>query len=138
MVILFEKVLDRLNVPLELSGKRHILTPHSFRRYVKSIISDAGYTDYSEWVLGHSGSPYYTRSVDEQYKLFKKLEPHLTYLDQTGLEVHHKDTESRLETMERENRELRDNMNKIMEMIQQNPKFAYVKPEVLTKKLGKK
>jgi Txe/YoeB family toxin of Txe-Axe toxin-antitoxin module len=41
--------------------------------------------------------------------------------------------------MEQENRELRDNMNKIMEMIQENPKFAYVKPEVLTKKkLGKK
>lgn len=138
MVILFEKVLTRLNIPLELSGKRHIITLHSFRRWVKSVISDAGYSDYSEWILGHTGSPYYTRSLPEQYKLFKQLEPTLTYLDQTGLEAHHKDTESRLETMERENRELRDNINKVMEMIRENPKLVHVKPEALVNKKGKK
>jgi hypothetical protein len=30
--------------------------------------------------------------------------------------------------------ELKDGINKIMEMIQENPKLAKVKPEVLTKK----
>jgi hypothetical protein len=80
-------------------------------------------------------TPYYTRSLEEQYKLFKQLESSLTYLDQTGLESRHKDTESRLESVEKENRELKDNINKIMEMIQQNPKLAQVKPEALTKKI---
>lgn len=112
MVILFEKVIDRLNIPLELSGKRHIITLHSFRRYVKSVISDSGYTDYSEWLLGHTGSPYYTRSVDEQYKLFKKLEPSLTYLDQSYIQSQHADTQSRLETMEQENRGLKTKYEK--------------------------
>ena len=36
--------------------------------------------------------------------------------------------------MEQENRELRANINKIMEMIQQNPELAKVKPEALTRK----
>jgi integrase len=135
MAALFDKLLTRLNFPLESSGKRHKITLHSFRRWVKGVISDQGYTDFSEWVLGHSGSPYYTRSLEEQYKLFKQLESSLTYLDQTGLESRHKDTESRLESVEKENRELKDNINKIMEMIQQNPKLAQVKPEALTKKI---
>jgi hypothetical protein len=40
--------------------------------------------------------------------------------------------------LESEVRQLRENMNKIMEMIQENPKLAQVKPEVLTKKkIGK-
>jgi hypothetical protein len=135
MAALFDKLLTRLNFPLESSGKRHKITLHSFRRWVKGVISDQGYTDFSEWVLGHSGSPYYTRSLEEQYKLFKQLESSLTYLDQTGLESRHKDTESRLESVEKENRELKDNINKIMEMIQQNPKLAQVKPEAFTKKI---
>jgi hypothetical protein len=41
---------------------------------------------------------------------------------------------NRIEIMEQENRELRANINKIMEMIQLNPKLANVKPEALVKK----
>jgi hypothetical protein len=59
-------------------------------------------------MLGHSGSHYYTRSLKEQCSLWKKIEPSLTYLDQTDLEARHKDMENKLETMERENRELRN------------------------------
>jgi Txe/YoeB family toxin of Txe-Axe toxin-antitoxin module len=56
-------------------------------------------------------------------------------LDQSGLERKGVDLQNRLETMEHENKDLRDNINKIMEMIQQNPSLANVKPEVLTKKI---
>ena len=37
------------------------ITFHSFRRFVKSTISDLGYSDYSEWFIGHSGSTYYRK-----------------------------------------------------------------------------
>ena len=96
-----------------------------------------GYTEYAHEYLGHSSrlSPYYTQTEEQRIEMFRKIEPYLTYLDQTNLEARHKDTESRLESMERENRELKDNINKIMEMIQQNPKLAQVKPEALTKKI---
>ena len=33
-------------------------TLHSFRRFVKTTISDLGYADYSEWFIGHAGSTY--------------------------------------------------------------------------------
>jgi vacuolar-type H+-ATPase subunit D/Vma8 len=58
----------------------------------------------------------------------------LTYLDQRGLEQKQTDLQTRLETMEEENKELRGNIKTIMEMIQQNPKLANVKPEVLAEK----
>jgi hypothetical protein len=42
--------------------------------------------------------------------------------------------QTRLEAMETENKELRENIHRIMEMIQENPTLAKVKPEVLAKK----
>ena len=37
---------------------RRKITLHSFRRFVKTTISDLGYADYSEWFIGHAGSTY--------------------------------------------------------------------------------
>ena len=108
-----------------------------FADWVKSVISDIISTDYSEWFIGHAGTyrTYYRKSEKEKYALFKRAEPYLTYLDQSSLEQKQMDLHSRLETMEQENRDLRGNITKIMEMIQQNPKLANVKPEILTKKI---
>jgi hypothetical protein len=39
--------------------RRRKVTLHSFRRFVKTTISDLGYDDYSEWLIGHSGSTYW-------------------------------------------------------------------------------
>jgi len=33
--------------------KESIIPLHSFRRFVKTTISDLGYSDYSEWFIGH-------------------------------------------------------------------------------------
>ena len=40
--------------------KRREITLHSFRRFVKTVISNQVNQDYSEWFLGHAKSPYYT------------------------------------------------------------------------------
>ncbi len=42
-------------------GRRRKITLHSFRRFVKTVISDQVGQDYSEWFLGHAKSPYYIR-----------------------------------------------------------------------------
>jgi hypothetical protein len=102
--------MDELQVGYENSTKRRRkITLHSFRRYTKSTISDLGYADYSEWVLGHAGSPYYQKSDKEKFELFKKIMPYLTFLDQSGLEKQSAVLSDRLETMERENIELKTN-----------------------------
>jgi integrase len=137
----FEKVLDRLGGKFaefeDDNKRRRKITLHSFRRFTKSTISDLGLSDYSEYYIGHHMSVYWQRSPKEKIELFRKVEPYLTFLDQTMLATRHADTQSRLESIEKENIELRQNMNKVLEMIQQNPELANVKPESLTKKIKK-
>lgn len=100
----FDKVLDRLGVGYEDAAKRRRkITLHSFRRWVKSLISDLGYSDFSEWYIGHAVSTYYRKSDKEKFQLFNRLEESLTYLDQSSLERKHADVLSRLEMMESEN-----------------------------------
>ena len=86
MATLFEKTLNRLQIPLESSGKRHKITLHSFRRWVKSVISDLGYSDYSEWFIGYAGSTYWRKKDSEKAEIFKKIEPYLTFLNLPQLE----------------------------------------------------
>lgn len=137
LVIEFNKVIKQLNIEYEGDNKRrHIFTLHSFRRYVRTLISDLGWQDFAIWTIGHIGSTYWRKSEKEKYALFKKIEPSLLLLDQSSLNRIHADTQSRLETVEEENRDLKQNINKIMEMIQQNPKLSQVKPEALVKKKG--
>jgi integrase len=113
----FEKTLDRMGgkyAALEDSRqKRHKITLHSFRRWVKSTISDLGYSDYSEWFIGHAGSTYYRKGEKERADLFRKIEPYLTYLDYAVLERKGADTNTRIEELETINQMLRqkDAMN---------------------------
>jgi integrase len=146
LLVKFEKVLDQLGIGYEdITKRRRKITLHSFRRFVKTTISDLGYQDFSEFFIGHSQSTYWRKPDKEKLELFKKIEPYLTYLDQSGLERKGADLQNRLEVMEQENKGLKgryeqdmksmqDKMNQIMEMIQENPKLARVKPEALTRK----
>ena len=56
----FAKTLDRMGKGVREDGneRRRQITLHSFRRFVKTTISDLGYADYSEYFIGHSGSTY--------------------------------------------------------------------------------
>jgi integrase len=136
MVNEFNKLMRQLNIGYEDNNKdRHVFTLHSFRRYVRTLISDLGYQDFAEFTLGHANSTYWRKSTKEKYALFKKIEPHLLLLNQSDLQRRGADLQTRLDTVEQENKDLRNNINKIMEIIRQNPKLANVKPEVLTKKI---
>jgi hypothetical protein len=141
LLIKFKKTLDLMGVFYENDStkRRRRLTFHSFRRWVKSTISDLGLSDYSEWYIGHSGSTYYRRSDKEKYEIFKKLEPYFTFQDYKGLTARNAEIQNRFENLEQENLKLKQMMTQVMEMIQENPKLAKVKPEVLAeKKIGKK
>ncbi|MGD1839196.1 MAG: tyrosine-type recombinase/integrase, partial [Nitrososphaeraceae archaeon] len=56
----FAKTLDRIGMGDREDGNetRREITLHSFRRFAKTTISDLGYSDYSEWFIGHTGSTY--------------------------------------------------------------------------------
>jgi integrase len=88
LAISYAKMLDRIGRgDREDNDKRRKITFHSFRRFVKSIISDLGFGDYSEWFIGHSGSTYYRKSEKEKAEIFAKIEPYLTFLDYSELEA---------------------------------------------------
>jgi hypothetical protein len=107
----FGKTLDRMNKGEReegSNGRRRQITLHSFRRFVKSAISDLGYGDYSEWFIGHSGSTYYRKTDKEKAEIFKKIEPYLTYLDVHQLERQGADIQTKVEELEELNQALRN------------------------------
>ena len=88
--------------------RRRQITLHSFRRFVKTTISDLGYTDYSEYFIGHSGSTYWRKKDSEKAELFRKIEPYLTFLNVHQLERQGADIQSKVEELEDLNQSLRN------------------------------
>ncbi|MFL6361568.1 MAG: tyrosine-type recombinase/integrase [Nitrososphaeraceae archaeon] len=112
----FEKLLSVVGLDERKEGKqrRRKITLHSFRRFVKTVISDQTNTDYSEWFLGHNKSPYYTKKEPERREIYAtKCMKYLTFLDYTTLEATGKNIEAKLSEKEREIQLLRhrDSMN---------------------------
>lgn len=137
LITAFEKTLDRIGkgVYEDSNKRRRKITLHSFRRWVKSTISDLGFSDYSEWFIGHSGSTYYRKSDKEKAELFKKIEPYLTYLDYSILERKGADIQTKVDTLEDENKELRNQMQ-TMKLKTDKIDDSLEKIEKLKKKLG--
>ncbi len=92
----------------KIHHRRRCITLHSFRRFVKSTISDLGYSDFSEYFIEHSSvSTYYRKTDKEKIEIFRKIEPHLTYLDYPTLEQKGADVQAKVEHLENENQRLR-------------------------------
>ena len=123
LVLQFQKTLDRNNMGSKEEGNgnniissentnnnriRRKITLHSFRRFVKTTISDLGYADYSEWFIGHSSSTYWTKKDNEKAEIFKKIEPYLTFLNIQQLNRQGADLETKIEELEDVNQVLRE------------------------------
>jgi hypothetical protein len=95
----FADTLDRSGKGDREDGnqRRKQITLHSFRRFVKTTISDLEYADFSEWFIGHSGSTYWTKKDSEKTEIFRKIEPYLTFLDVHQLERQGADIQSKVE-----------------------------------------
>ena len=108
--ISFAKTLDRIGMGNREDGNdiRREITLHSFRRFVKTTISDLGYADYSEWFIGHSGSTYWRKKDNEKAEIFKKIEPYLTFLNIQQLNRQGADLETKIEELQDINQVLRE------------------------------
>ncbi len=111
--ILYVKLLSEFQKLLTIVGmderkeegiyKRRKITLHSFRRFVKTVVTDQTNQDYSEWFLGHSKSPYYTKKEPERREIYAtKCMKYLTFLDYTTLEARGKSIEANLQEKDRE------------------------------------
>jgi hypothetical protein len=72
------------------------------------MISDLGFSDYSEWFIGHLGSAYWRKKESEKAELFRKIEPYLTFLNIHQLERQGADIQSKVEELEDLNQSLRN------------------------------
>ena len=113
LVLQFEKTLDRNGMGSREEGIktrriRRKITLHSFRRFVKTTISDLGYSDYSEWFIGHSGSTYWRKKDNEKAEIFQKIEPYLTFLNIQQLNRQGADLETKVEELQDINQVLRE------------------------------
>ncbi len=102
----FQKLLAVVGLNERKEGgkqRRRKITLHSFRRFTKSVISDQVNQDYSEWFLGHSKSPHYTKKEPERREIYAtKCMKYLTFLDYTTLEARGKSIEANLLEKDRE------------------------------------
>jgi integrase len=106
----FAKTLDRMGKGEreDSNQNRRQITLHSFRRFVKTTISDLGYYDFSEYFIGHSGSTYWRKKDSEKAEIFSKIEPYLTYLNVHQLERQGADIQSKIEELEELNQSFRE------------------------------
>jgi integrase len=111
-VSLYAKILKEFQKLLTIVGldatkenvqNRRKITLHSFRRFTKTVISDQVNQDYSEWFLGHSKSPYYTKKEPDRRQIYAtKCMKYLTFLDYATLEATGKSIEAKLQEKDRE------------------------------------
>jgi integrase len=106
VLVEFQKLLAIVGLNERKEGgkqRRRKITLHLFRRFTKSVISDQVNQDYSEWFLGHSKSPYYTRKESERREIYAtKCMKYLTFLDYTTLEARGKSIEVYLQEKDRQ------------------------------------
>jgi integrase len=115
----FAHTLDRIGFSNREDGNesRREITFHSFRRFVKTTISDLGYQDFSEWFIGHAGSTYWRKKDTEKAELFRKIERYLTFLDITGLESKGADMESKTQQVMVENLSLKQQVDELYRVL---------------------
>ncbi len=102
MLVAFQKLLATIGMDQRKeTGPRRLFTPHSFRRYAKTVISTQVDSDYSEWFLGHKKSPYWTMDEPEKRQIYvTQIMSHLTFLDYSTLEATGRSNEARLDQKE--------------------------------------
>jgi integrase len=129
IIIEFEKLLTIAGMDERKEGmSRRKITPHSFHRFVKTVISDQTNQDYSEWFLGHNKSPYYTKKEPERREIYAaKCMKHLTFLDYITLETVGKNIEAKLQQKDIEIHTMRqkyaqdiENMKQQMQVIERS------------------
>ena len=117
ILVEFQRLLKTVNMDQRKeSGVRRKITLHSFRRWVKTVIATQTNTDYSEYFLGHSKSPYWTMKEPERRKIYaEKCMKYLTYLDYSELDYRDASIEGKLSEKDKEIQLLKEQMQQMLQ-----------------------
>jgi hypothetical protein len=97
----FQRLLKSIGLEERKEGMaRRKVTFHSFRRFAKTVIANQTSTNYSEWFLGHSKSPYFVQKEFDRRMLYAtKCMPFLTFVNYSQLEENADKKQSDLESL---------------------------------------
>lgn len=100
----FNKILETIGLGERKEGSlRRKITFHSFRRFVKTTLSDQVNSDFSEYILGHKNDMgYYTKTKDSAKELYRKAVNQLTFLDTEQFEITGKNIQKQLDQKEKQ------------------------------------
>lgn len=136
----FTRVLKKVEMDRRKDGQgiqRRKITFHTFRDFVKSHIAVATNTDFSEWVLGHSGSTYWNVDDKQTKELYQKCMKYLTFLDYPTVESVGADFESKLQERDKEIDQLKNGMEELKRMYMKSMAGHVVMEDDWDEKQGK-
>jgi integrase len=112
----FTNLLKKVELDKRRRGEgmqRREISFHTLRDYTKSRIAIHTNTDFSEWVLGHSGSTYWNVSDEETRELYLKCMKYLTFLDYDTVESVGQDFEAQLQERDKQISILQEEVGKL-------------------------
>jgi integrase len=107
---IYRKIITQFEYLLKVAGmdarkensRRRKITLHSFRRFTNTVLSDNVSSQYADWFLGHSKSPYYSKKESERRAIYTKVMKYLTFLDYSLFETTGKNIDFKLQEKDRE------------------------------------
>jgi hypothetical protein len=141
----FHKVLTDINFDRRKDDmpQNRTISFHSFRRFAKTTISIQAGSDFSEWILGHKKSSYYTVKPETKADIYStKCMKYLTFLEFSTIEATGRSMEAKIEELEKVNqlmgqkheeemKAVDQKINRMMELIKYNPMLAQAKRSAL-------
>lgn len=115
----FLQLAKRLGYRTSSNGKHCDLTFHTFRRLVYTTIDGLGLNQFAEYYIGHSTSEYWNKPEAEKISTFRRIEPYLTYLDLSRLEVANADIEAQLLAKDHEIMSLKSHVGTEIKQLQE-------------------
>lgn len=112
----FAQLLKKIEMAQRKDGQgtqRRKISFHLFRNFVKTTVSIHSSKDFSEWILGHSGSGYWDKEREITKPLYQKCMKYLTFLDYEVVETIGADFESKLRERDQEVDQLRHRLDRL-------------------------
>jgi integrase len=112
----FNKILKTLNLDDRKEGmSRRQVTFHSFRRFVKTTITDRKSEAFALYILGHKRDMgYYTKTEKESLQDYKECMPFLTFTDSKEIEEHGKSIEDNLKVKDQQISKLNEEIKVVL------------------------
>ena len=98
----FKQLLKKVHMDTIRSGVRREINFHLLRSFFKSVVATQTNSDFSEYMLGHVHSTYWSIPEKQIKEMYLKCQKFLTFLDYNTVESVGRDFESKLEERDRE------------------------------------